>query len=1393
MSVNKIDDLIENVINDFYINIIKKDIDLKKIYNETNFIKSQNIINDILENYFKTIPDDVYKQIVKKDDSIIYIHEIVKKYITIYLLLTIGMNYKGNDDTYINNIIEIMRNQKDYSFKVDNLFNSEGSSLIIKLYYMGKNILKLYDDTSKSKKEINKSDNYGDETLKLLDTFDKETIDNFFSFKKLDKDINQLYNNIIFFLIVLSEYKTKDKKKLYNIVEQTEISKGEYIFIDIVEPVSEVINFTNIENILNKNELQKGLAYDIWEYLSNIQNSQMEQNFKMTLDDKINILFNSGLVMPIIDDFMLYNKNAELYENKTDDIKKKDDTKMKYILNKIELTSELYNHKHDEKTKEKIMKNFSSQLLFRKAIIRNNFEEYKIINKLLNQGKRNTENEYLLNDIINYRKYIFINFKDIEKIGFSNNFSKTVTSVRAVNFDTKEFKQNNSNNLLQIRVGSKDTSCNIIGLFLPSKAVQCIRLIETINVKEMDKTKHNGYLNFVSCLKQNIFQNKINKKSIYWIFDENDNNPNNINNNNNNNNNTNNTALTNENVKLIIAEIYDILVKEIYYEIINDIESYNKTKKIQIDEIYNLLKIIETKLNIPIDDNIRKDIETYLFTKFIQPFDKKVDRDNEHMIESNIIRGIEGDIIKLPQYNEMKDEKINKAVIDLSFVDTSGKVIIKELINGVCQHNITWENIKQQRSNYSLYLSQLYAFIQQYVILDTNDDYICKSCGHYMDINRYVNEGYYDPLKGYITYSMPMDVLLEDIPEYSNLQFTLKIMDKNVEKIASAVGISYYTGNNVQIKWRRKDIIKNSIDMINENYKYFTKMWKDYNDNKTRLYGVSYNTSSLFIFTIDDNIYKTSSKDKDQEKYKILKKNNIIAYILIFLMFELNNSQIMNFTIDKVKLCDIKIFDTVYEKLFYGLRIKKNNTNETLDITQYKILCYMLYIISCKIIKYRLWQIDAELIEKNKNIQKLLPLIQKYIIHTCVDIINATLINSYQPGCSYKYEIFRVKFYEKMEKLFKDNELYNILLNNNTRYTNISKKLSIKENKILPKIYTPTERKKIIPPKIIPNIYTLSMRKLMGVSNFSNCSNGDFHNWTFINNTEGFKCKLCDIFMKDIENNINENKQIISKYMLVNYAKLICINDGKLHEYQENSKKEMQCNKCDNKITHVYNENEIKIIEKYITDNQKINNIQNENIINYNKQYQQKEEDNIKTINNIVNNTENNINNDGNNIDKKINELIKLIQSFISNDIKTLDGNTKLFENVYIIDHSHIGKTLETPIIINSNENIKYKKSHPFFNTDVLYYTNNTGSRIDVFYNSITNKLIGYKEASKDYVLINSEKTLKINTSIFNLIKYLGYAGTHINSNNYKFHDKITMKEIIDYINIERNENLKKP
>ena len=153
----------------------------------------------------------------------------------------------------------------------------------------------------------------------------------------------------------------------------------------------------------------------------------------------------------------------------------------------------------------------------------------------------------------------------------------------------------------------------------------------------------------------------------------------------------------------------------------------------------------------------------------------------------------------------------------------------------------------------------------------------------------------------------------------------LSYKNKNIEKIASSVGIPFFVGNSMQIKWRRKAIIKNTIDMIIYNNQMLEKKFKERNENKTRLYGISKILSNLFVFPMENSIYQISSKDKDYEQFKTIKRNNIMTYMMIYLILELNESQISFFTSDKKNLCDIKIFDKIYKSLFAGLKIKKNN------------------------------------------------------------------------------------------------------------------------------------------------------------------------------------------------------------------------------------------------------------------------------------------------------------------------------------------------------------------------------------------------------------------------------------------------------------------------------------
>ena len=115
MHINKVENLIDQVIKDFYTVIIKNNKKVSKIRNEINFIKYQKDINEIISEYIKTLPTSAISNIAKESNSQFAIIDLLKRYIMIYFFLILGASYKGKNDVFINNIIEFSKNQASWN------------------------------------------------------------------------------------------------------------------------------------------------------------------------------------------------------------------------------------------------------------------------------------------------------------------------------------------------------------------------------------------------------------------------------------------------------------------------------------------------------------------------------------------------------------------------------------------------------------------------------------------------------------------------------------------------------------------------------------------------------------------------------------------------------------------------------------------------------------------------------------------------------------------------------------------------------------------------------------------------------------------------------------------------------------------------------------------------------------------------------------------------------------------------------------------------------------------------------------------------------------------------------------------------------------------------------
>jgi hypothetical protein len=1353
MQVNKIDELIDNTLNTFYAKIILNDTTIEKIFNEPNFVKYQSDINNILLTFTDNIDIEIIKNLVQNNDAIYTIKESIKRYISIYLFLFIGINYSSKEETYVNNIVEFTKNQGLYKYKVKNYFNSESNAILIKYNLLIKDIIhilsidKLKIEAIKHKKNII-------EALNFLNDLGEEYINKYFVIKN-EKNINNLTkHNIIKTLILLLLYKQHEKKEFFRILEMAESSTGEYIYIDIVVPSQNTVDYSSVLDFLGN----KKMASDYWEFLTNVDKETYE--LPLTHDEKILKIIKSKLLVPISDEFLLYHKDTEKYDSPQDNIqiKKKENTKIKYIVNKVNFASELYSEqiKKNESAKFSIKKLFYGPLNNRKGVTINYYNDINIINKFVNQTNLSTENIEYLNDLLHFRSYPYINFKEFENDGFPLMFDSTIDVVRSVSFEkTGDFKQN-STHKLQMRIGSKNMLINIVGFVIPPTNIhlKCTRINNSIDIRSLTDKNKNGINLVIKYLQESNMNTKNHNSSIYWIF----NNEQDII-----------TGNTYEQVTKFtksdqLKHTISILYDNIIFEMVKYFDKLIKQhKNITLQEAFAILAEYEKQyMPFPRASQEFAEIEKIIYENVIK-IEQKYDKSDD------IVHGFYDDAIKLPTINKIKKSRAALINIDLKeIVDTVKKEIIED-VKYLCQHNVEWEKLStKQRTNPSAYTDNIHYFIQQYVTESSNGEYICKSCGFLLNMKKYLADGIFDnESKKFVSFTMPLDIPLEDIPEYEKFKLSIRNIDKLVEKISLINNIPHLIKGASEVKWKRKSIVKDTIDIIQLNYNELRQNYKERRSNISKMYDINEKYTNLFVFPLENSIFVFSSKDKDT--WKAIKQNNILMYMVILLLLEVNDSHV-TYIGEKKGLCTFTVFDKIIYNLFDNLKIRINTKGDVAPITNYKILCYELYIICCTMIRYKMWHYDYP---EGVNHIKLLPQVQKTFLHTFVDILNSILEIATKPSVHYLYEMLSVKIFQKMNTTFKNNDLYDRLKILNT--IKISERKSILENKrpdvylsgnYIPITYNQAYRQTCRIGRKYMNKLEININKNTSITNITNCLDGKFHSWKL--QKDVLVCKHCKV--NALNNKLNEkDTEIIRKnyqlYAEEKMLKALCPNCEYVKEDiigSLNTKKIKITKKINDYIKHITEQNEI-----YKENTRKIKT----EVVALSIKY----ESDIKS--------------------KYITDFINLIKENV-NSQKNI-----LFDDQYIITHDHFGITLPSPHIINNTQNkIIYKTDHPFFKTDVLYYVSTKNGKIEIYYDAISKVLLGYKEESKNFVYSKiNDKYLIIEYSIFSQLKLMGFTQNIINvEKRYNeleelgLNQKMINKKIIQEIINTRINNLKR-
>jgi len=1348
------DNFIDSTLNKFFIFI---NTSLKKITKDPNFIVYQEDIIKLINDFIKTISSIEIIKIIKKKEYLPFIYNILKKYCGFCIYLAIGYYYRDGKDLYITNIIE--SSKKNF----DNFFNSINNSKIIGFYNDIKNILALYEFKTIDKIKIIISNNplKYENIVKIFKELGEDYIvNNFF--------IKDNFENIIKTLIFTQLYEKYDKNEINQIINEIDKEEGEYKYIEIVvSNERKLVDFTVIQKFLSVKELKSGLAEDIYNYLEEYQNKKeilINEN-----NDSINYLFSNKILIPISEEFIRYHKDSENYENKND-------SKIKYIINKINTAR---NNKNGEIDKL-LYKNIDPRM----GILYNDNEEIKIIQKL--SSSENALDSELLIELQNFRKYAYINFRYSIHNFIKLRTQNTIESVRFINLKKK------NKELLETRISHDNIDLNVNGvIFNPNRlnglqvSSDFYKVSNLINVSNITKNK-NGFLSFMQILKllnnNNLKGITPHNKLYYWIFDNNKDIP------------KLNKYLDynkndgNKNFMLMLSEIYYLWIDIIKNKILNEID---KMKTLTIMDLEKLIKIYENKYY---NFDLIPDIKNIIIHKVLTEKIKKVK------------------IIKNEDLNQLKDKKIQLPELIINKKDKSLIIIEKENIeiqenininiNAICNHYIKWDNIEKNSKNLNEDLNQLiFEFVKKYVKQNEKGDYICKSCNEMLLLKKYVKEGtYIKELDEFMTTSIVVNEKLYNIPKYNNLNRTIKNLEKILEKIAYICEISYYIGNNTTTKLHRKIVIKDTIDLILLHTNYLRNQPKNRKETAVEIYNINKDYTNLFFFELEDNIFLTSSTDTDT--YKLLKYNNIIAYLILILITELNSGQILNLKNDK--RCNYFFYSKINTSLFKDLQLRINDKEKIL-LTKIPLLTYCIYYFSCVLTNNKIW-----LWNNQNNSSSYEIIIQKIIIHTVIDLLNSIIEANFEKNKNYLYEILVARFMDKVNHVFNDERLINRI------NENINKKISYDNNtkKILYK------NKKIEYIKINNNLNFINLNKLTeycnvktkiiknikfkfennNINSLTNCDDGNFHQFIFENNS--LFCKLCKKQYFELINDTNTtesitNNEYFEKLKLSFIKKLTekyCLT-GNLHQINIETG---ICNLCKiNPITYKFSKQELLNFEKIIHDKE-----DSEIKENY-KNFKNNENKIIKESllrKKILNKFEKKFEKDlinkykENKLENYINDFIDKLIGILGNKIKTQNKVTYLKDTVYTIDHNYLGNHIKNKIIILSSENlIKIYYNHPFFNRDIIYYKN---INYYVYYDIITLQYCGYSNDNKNIIKNDHLATLKIDYSIRDLLLFIGLENVYTNIYNIDSslifnNNKINNNEIINSILRNRINNLK--
>ena len=277
MFINDYDIIVDKLLDDIYNTLKNKKLSdeyiLKLLSNPGQLYKKNNSIDDLLEN------NNSKKELIK------IFNNIIQSYILNLYLMTLDDISKFKSKIINNKIIDgpelgILFNLYNDCSLINELVNKEINV---------EELNNLYKTDIRYKKAIAILNDLGlDIVIKNL---------------KGNKLSNYYYiSKVLIFKDIYKKNYRKDIFKYSNIFNDKNIK---YKYIEIVVPELQILDYNNIDSILNIDEKEEGYANDILELISGYQIDSMNV---ISNNEQINNLLKHKLIYPIVNDFLRYHK-----------------------------------------------------------------------------------------------------------------------------------------------------------------------------------------------------------------------------------------------------------------------------------------------------------------------------------------------------------------------------------------------------------------------------------------------------------------------------------------------------------------------------------------------------------------------------------------------------------------------------------------------------------------------------------------------------------------------------------------------------------------------------------------------------------------------------------------------------------------------------------------------------------------------------------------------------------------------------------------------------------------------------------------------------------------------------------------------------------------------------